>query len=65
MGCSKGSSSNQLNFNFITNNVKGLQSSKKRIKLFEHFKGKLGPRGILFLQETHSSPESEKFGIMT
>ena len=40
---------NQLNFNFLTNNVKGLQSSKKRVKIFEYFKNNIGHRGILFL----------------
>ena len=51
---------NQLNFNFLSNNVKGLQSSKKRLKLFNFLKNKIGPKGILFLQETHSSVETEK-----
>ena len=50
----------QLNFNFLTNNVKGLQSTKKRLKLFNFLKNKMGPKGILFLQETHSSLETEK-----
>ena len=43
---------NQLNFNFLTNNVKGLQSAKKRLKLLKFLKNKIGPDGILFLQET-------------
>ena len=51
---------NQLNFNFLSNNVKGLQSTKKRLKLFNFSKNKIGPKGILFLQETHSSVETEK-----
>ena len=38
----------QLNFNFLTNNVKGLQSSKKRVKIFEYFRNKVAPKGILF-----------------
>ena len=50
----------QLNFNFLTNNVKGLQSSKKRVKMFEYFKDKIGHGVILFLQETHSSVDTEK-----
>ena len=29
-----------INFNFISNNSKGLKSTKKRIKLFEYFKSK-------------------------
>ena len=51
---------NQLNFNFLTENVEGLLSSKKRVKMFEHFKNKIGHRGILFSQETHSSIDTEK-----
>ena len=47
--------SNISAFNFLPNNVKGLQSSKKRLKLFQYFKNKISSKGILFLQETHSS----------
>lgn len=50
---------NAINFNFITNNVKGLQLSKKRLKLFEYFRDKLSSNGILFLQETHSTINNE------
>ena len=46
---------NQLNLNFLKNNVKGLQSTKKQLKLFNFLKNKIGPKGILFLQDTHSS----------
>ena len=52
---------NQLNFKFLSNNVKGLQSTKKRLKLFNFLKNKIGPTGILFLQETHSSVEKENW----
>ena len=52
---------NQLNFNFLSNNRKGLQSTKKRLKLFNFLKNKIGPTGILFLQETHSSVEKENW----
>ena len=31
---------NTSDFNFLSNNVKGLQSSKKRLKLFQFFKNK-------------------------
>ena len=51
---------NQLNFSFLSNNVKGLQSTKKRLKLFNFLKNNIGPKDILFLQETHSSVETEK-----
>ena len=42
------------NVGFITNNVKGMQLSKKRLKLMQYFKDKIGPDVVLFLQETHS-----------
>ena len=51
---------NELNFNFLTNNVKGLQSTKKRLKGFDFLKNKIGPTGILFLHETYSTVETEK-----
>ena len=51
---------NQLNFNFLSNNVKGLQSTKKRLKLFNFFKNKISPKDIIFLQDTHSSIETEQ-----
>ena len=47
-------------FNFLSNNVKGLQLSKKRLKLFQCFKNKINPKGMLFLRETHSSKVTEK-----
>ena len=37
-----------------------MQSSKKRVKMFEYFKDKIGYIGILYLQETHSSIDTEK-----
>ena len=48
------------NLSFITNNVKGIQSIKKRLKLIEYFKSKITTHGILFLQEIHSSSEDEQ-----
>ena len=44
-----------VKLNFISNNVKGLQNSLKRIKIFEYLKNNLGSNGFLFLQEIHSS----------
>ena len=35
-----------------------MQFSRKRV--FEYFRNKIAPKGILFLQETHSSAETEK-----
>ena len=48
-----------IKFNLISNNVKGVQSYRKRLKIFEYLKIKSGPNGILFLQETHSTKENE------
>ena len=42
------------NLSFITNNVKGIQSIKKRLKLTVYFKSKITTHGILFFQETHT-----------
>ena len=50
------------NLSFITNNVKGIQSMEKRLKLKECFKSKITTYGILFLQETHSSSDDEQDG---
>ena len=38
------------NLSFITNNVKGIQSMKKRLKLIEYFKSKITTHGTLFLK---------------
>ena len=43
--------------NFLSNNVNGLKSSKKLIKMFEYFREKISNNGI-FLQETHSSEDT-------
>ena len=48
-----------INFNFLYNNVKGTQTFKKPLKLFNCFKNKIFPNGILFLQGTHSTKENE------
>ena len=40
-----------INFNFLCNNLKGLQTSKKRLKLFNYFKNNIFPNHILFLQQ--------------
>ena len=53
-----------INFNFLSNNVKGIQSSKKHLKQFEYFESKLKPSGLPFLQETRSTIDCEKSGRM-
>ena len=42
---------------FLSNNVNGLKSSKKRIKMFEYFRDKVSKNGIIFLQEKHSTED--------
>ena len=48
------------NLSFITNNVTGIQSLKKRLKLNQYFKSKIGLCRLLFLQETHSNSKVEQ-----
>ena len=45
---------------FITNKVKRMQSLKKRLKLMQYFKDKIGSNGVLFQQETHSDGQVEQ-----
>ena len=47
--------SNATNYNFILNNVKGIQVSKRRLKLFEYLKQNINFNGFILFQETHSS----------
>ena len=46
--------------NFISNNVKGICSSEKRLKIFEYLKNNIHHNGFVFLQETHSLTQDEK-----
>ena len=48
------------NLKFISNNVKGIQRSEKRIKMFEYLKNSISPSRFIFLQERHSSVNDEK-----
>ena len=45
---------------FISNNVKGLQSLEKRIKIFEYLKNYISNSWFMFLRETHSIVFDEK-----
>ena len=49
-----------ISLSFITNNVKGIQSYKKRLKLIQYFKKKVGSTGVLSLQETPSGSKVEQ-----
>ena len=52
--------SNATNYNFISNNVKGIQASKKRLKLFEYLKQNINFNGFILFQKTLSSLNDEK-----
>ena len=45
--------------NFISNNVKGIRSSEKRLKIFEYLKNNTHHIGFVFLQETHLLTQDE------
>ena len=49
-----------ISLNFITNNVKRIQSYKKRLIQYFKKKKKKGSTGVLFLQETHASSKVEQ-----
>ena len=44
---------------FISNNVKGIQNSAKRIKLFKYLKSYVTGNGFIFVQETRSCINDE------
>lgn len=45
---------------FISNNIKTIQTSEKRTKLFEYLKSYVTSKGFVFLQEEHSSISEKK-----
>ena len=45
---------------FISNNVKGIHSSEKILKIFEYLKNNMHRTGFVFLQKTHSLAQDEK-----
>ena len=49
-----------ISLTLITNNVKGIQSYKKRLKSTQYFKEKKGSAELLLLQETHSNSKIEQ-----
>ena len=46
--------------NFFSNSIKGIQVSKKRLKLFEYLKSNINFNGFILFQETHSSLNDER-----
>ena len=47
-----------FNLPFLSNNVNGLCSSKKRVKMLEYFKDQIVNNYIIFLQKTHTSEDT-------
>ena len=52
--------SNATNYDFISNNAKGIHVFNKRLKLFEYLKQSKNFNDFLLFQETHSSLNDEK-----
>ena len=50
------------NYNFISNNIKGIKASEKRLKLFEYLRNNVNDNGFIFLQEIHSLKWKDEFG---
>lgn len=48
------------NIKFISNNVRGIKNSGKRINTFDQLKNKVGFNGFLFLQQTNSCEKDKK-----
>ena len=48
------------NYNFFSNNVKGIKDFEKRLKLFEYLRNNINNNGFVFLKETHSSLKDEQ-----
>ena len=46
--------------NFISNIVKSIRSSDKKLKTFEYLKNNIHRNGFVFLQEAHTSTQDEK-----
>ena len=55
---------NTFNFNFLSNNVKGLQSSKKRLKLFQFFKNKISSKVSCFYKKRLLWMSRKKYGVI-
>ena len=52
MGCN--------NIKFVSNNVRGIKNSDKRIKIFEYLKNNADYNRVLFLQEPNSWEKDKK-----
>ena len=48
------------NYNFISNNVKGIKAPEKQLKLFEYLRNNIDNNDFIFLHETHLSSNDEQ-----
>ena len=46
--------------NFVSDNIKGVRSSEKRLKIIEYLKNNTHHNDFVFPQETHSLMQDEK-----
>ena len=51
------------NLSFISNNIKGIQVTPKRLQIFEYLKNPVTSNGFVFPQESHSSLKDEKYRV--
>ena len=59
--------SSEVNLNFLTDNMKGLQSSKmiiKRVEIIKFLRNKIARESILFLRERYSLVETKNNGVI-
>ena len=53
---------NELNFDVLSLNTRGLGNFTKWNKIFNYLKKRVSRRGIIVLQETHNVQKDEKYG---
>ena len=56
--------SNTSDFNFLSNNFKGLESCKKELKLFQYFKNKISLKVSCFYKKHILRKSRKKYGVM-
>ena len=54
-----------LDLEVISLNVRGIRDDATRRKFFQYLKKQVSSKGIIFLQETHSTKHIEVSGLMT
>ena len=51
---------NMMDLNLVSYNVKRIQNSQDRYKIFEYLRNDIKPNSVIFLQQTHFSAKDEK-----